>query len=219
MDPGASPTLKAAYQIIADPVSQELRNRAATCRPDSCLLPKVDAPCMSAAMSNGVSASFNSAWPLWSPQSRAAPELFPPEICVQVAWRLPARQGVPLSRWSHRDLPDREAIRPGGFHQWYHRRWLHQDDPALAIVARALRDSRQGQPPALYQGLWGRPCAREFVVSAEKTSIQPACSPSPGHSPLKSLDPGPMAACRPSQGLPLRIPEPLSPSTAWSNKS
>ena len=61
---------------------------------------------MSAGISsvNGVSASFNSAWPLWRTAiARAAPELSPPEIVLQVkalacelpaAWEFPFRAGA-----------------------------------------------------------------------------------------------------------------------------
>ncbi len=154
---------------------------------------------------NGVSASFNSAWPLWRTSiARVAPELFPPEIVIQVkalACELPARQGVPLSRWSHHDLARQvcqsglvasisgttiwrwlheDAIRP-----WQHRCWLFPRDPDFFAKASRLLD--------LYQGVWeGQPLrSDEFVLSAdEKTSIQarqrrhPSLPPR-AHSPLK----------------------------------
>ena len=114
---------------------------------------------------------------------------------------MPARQGVPLSRWSHRDLArqvcqsglvasisgttvwrwlHQDAIRP-----WQHRCWLFPRDRDFFVKASRLLD--------LYQGLWeGQPLRPdEFVVSAdEKTSIQARqrCHPSlppRAHSPLK----------------------------------
>ena len=162
---------------------------------------------MSAGMSsvNGVSASFKSVWPLWRTLiARVAPELFPPEIVVQVkalACELPARQGVPLSRWSHRDLArqvcqsglvasisgttvwrwlHQDAIRP-----WQYRCWLFPRDRDFFAKASRLLD--------LYQGLWeGQPLRPdEFVLSAdEKTSIQArqrchSSLPPRPHSPLK----------------------------------
>ena len=162
---------------------------------------------MSAGISsvNGVSASFNSAWPLWRTAiARAAPELSPPEIVLQVkvlACELPARQGVPLSRWSHRDLArqvcqsglvasisgttvwrwlHQDAIRP-----WQHRCWLFPRDPDFFAKAGRLLD--------LYQNHWeGQPLRPdEFVLSAdEKTSFQArqprhSTLPPQPHSPMK----------------------------------
>ena len=113
---------------------------------------------------NGVSASFKSAWPLWRTSiARVAPELLPPEIVIQVkalACELPARQGVPLSRWSHHDLARQlcqsglvasisgttvwrwlheDAIRP-----WQHRCWLFPRDPDFFAKASRLLVLYQG---------------------------------------------------------------------------
>lgn len=100
-----------------------------------------------------------------------------------LACELPAQSGVPLSRYSGRDLArevvrrgivasisgstiwrwlDRDAIRP-----WYHRSWIFPRDPDFAEKAGRVLD--------LYHGLWqGAPLGpHDYVLSAdEKTSIQ-----------------------------------------------
>ena len=110
----------------------------------------------------------------------------PPDVVVQVkalACELPATLGIPLSRWSCRELAqhvrrsgmvasighttvwrwlDEDAIRP-----WYHRSWVFPRDPHFALKAGRILD--------LYHQLWqGRPLREdEFVLCAdEKTSIQ-----------------------------------------------
>ena len=117
---------------------------------------------------------------------RVAPGLFPPDLVVQVkalACELPAKYGLPLSRWSTGDLVQQvhqsglvasvsgstlwrwlheDAIRP-----WYHRSWIFPRDPDFAAKAGRVLD--------LYARQWqGRPLKDdEFVISAdEKTSIQ-----------------------------------------------
>ncbi len=117
---------------------------------------------------------------------RVVPGLFPPDLVVQVkalACELPAKFGLPLSRWSTGDLVQRvhqsglvasvkgitlwcwlheDAIRP-----WYHRSWIFPRDPDFAAKARRVMDlyARQGQGRLLKDD--------EFVISAdEKTSIQ-----------------------------------------------
>ena len=117
---------------------------------------------------------------------RVAPGLFPPELVVQVkalACELPAKFGLPLSRWSTTDLVQQveqsglvasvsgstlwrwlheDAIRP-----WYHRSWIFPRDPDFAAKAGRILD--------LYARQWKqRPLKDdEFVISAdEKTSIQ-----------------------------------------------
>lgn len=96
---------------------------------------------------------------------------------------MPAESGVPLSRYSTRELArvvvergivgsisgatiwrwlDREAIRP-----WYHRSWIFPRDPEFAVKAGRVLD--------LYHGVWcGAPLGdSDYVISAdEKTSIQ-----------------------------------------------
>jgi len=111
---------------------------------------------------------------------------FPPEVVVEVkalACELPAATGLPLSRFSRRDLVreitrrgivaqisgttlwrwlDQDAIRP-----WHHRSWIFPRDPQFEQKAGRVLD--------LYQGHWqDQPLtADEFVISAdEKTSIQ-----------------------------------------------
>jgi len=112
--------------------------------------------------------------------------LFPPEVVVQVkalACELPADTGLPLSRFSRRDLVrevtqrgivgqisgttiwrwlDEDAIRP-----WQHRSWIFPRDPCFAEKAGRVLD--------LYQGHWqDQPLSSDdYVISAdEKTSIQ-----------------------------------------------
>jgi hypothetical protein len=127
------------------------------------------------------------AWPAsTSVPARAVPELFPPEVVVQVkalACELPATLGVPLSRLSTADIA-REVRRAGivatisdktvwrwlhadAIRPWQHRTWIFPRDPAFALKAGRILD--------LYAREWqGRPLdADDFVLSTdEKTSIQ-----------------------------------------------
>ena len=116
----------------------------------------------------------------------AAPGLFPTDLVVQIkalACELPSTFGMPLSRWSTRDLAaavrqsgigasisgttiwrwlNEDAIRP-----WQHRCWIFPRDPHFAEKAGRILD--------LYERSWkGRQLKDdEFVLSAdEKTSIQ-----------------------------------------------
>ena len=126
-------------------------------------------------------------WPAWrSAPARAGPELFPPEVVVQVkalACELPATLGVPLSRLSTADIV-REVQRHGivatvsdktvwrwlhedAIRPWQHRTWIFPRDPDFAHKAGRILD--------LYARRWdGNPLTDEdFVLSAdEKTSIQ-----------------------------------------------
>ena len=100
-----------------------------------------------------------------------------------MACELPLQHGLPLSRYSGRDLVrevarrglvasisgrtlwrwlDEDAIRP-----WQHRSWIFPRDPDFRAKAEPVLD--------LYQGLWNhqRLGADDYIVSAdEKTSIQ-----------------------------------------------
>jgi len=100
-----------------------------------------------------------------------------------LACELPLQHGLPLSRYSGRDLVrevarrglvasisgrtlwrwlDEDAIRP-----WQHRSWIFPRDPDFQAKAERVLD--------LYQGLWNhqRLGADDYIVSAdEKTSIQ-----------------------------------------------
>jgi hypothetical protein len=100
-----------------------------------------------------------------------------------LACELPAQRGLPLARWSVRELHQavlaqglvaeisgttlwrwlsQDALRP-----WQHRSWIFPRDPAFAPKAARILD--------LYAGVWeGVPLGPdEFVLSAdEKTSIQ-----------------------------------------------
>lgn len=141
-------------------------------------------------------------WPAWrNAPARAGPELFPPEVVVQVkalACELPATLGVPLSRLSTADIV-REAQRHGivatvsdktvwrwlhedAIRPWQHRTWIFPRDPDFAHKAGRILD--------LYARCWdGAPLtADDFVLSAdEKTSIQarlrrhPSTPPRAGH--------------------------------------
>ena len=100
-----------------------------------------------------------------------------------LACELPHQHGLPLSRYSGRDLVrevtcrglvasisgrtlwrwlDQDAIRP-----WQHRRWIFPRDPDFQVKAERVL--------ALYQGLWEDQAlgAEDYIISAdEKTSIQ-----------------------------------------------
>jgi DDE superfamily endonuclease len=100
-----------------------------------------------------------------------------------LACELPHQHGLPLSRYSGRDLVrevtcrglvasisgrtlwrwlDQNAIRP-----WQHRRWIFPRDPDFQVKAERVL--------ALYQGLWEDQAlgAEDYIISAdEKTSIQ-----------------------------------------------
>ena len=109
-----------------------------------------------------------------------------------LACELPAQSGIPLSRYSTRDLAravigqgiaatisgatvwrwlSQDAIRP-----WYHRSWIFPRDPQFEAKGARVLD--------LYHRVWnGEPLGNhDFVISAdEKTSIQ-------ARSPLVSLE-------------------------------
>lgn len=118
--------------------------------------------------------------------ARGAPGFSPPEVVMEVkalACELPAKSGVPLSRWSTADIAryvrsagvqatmsdktvwrwlNEDAIRP-----WQHRAWIFPRDPQFAEKAGRILDlyERQWDGKALQEG--------DFVISAdEKTSIQ-----------------------------------------------
>jgi len=100
-----------------------------------------------------------------------------------MARELPLEHGLPLSRYSGRDLVrevarrglvasisgrtlwrwlDQDAIRP-----WQHRSWIFPRDPDFQVKAERVLD--------LYQGLWEQQAlgADDYIISAdEKTSIQ-----------------------------------------------
>ena len=117
---------------------------------------------------------------------RGVPELSPPELVVQIkaiACELPAKFGIPISRWSTGDIASyaqqsglaatisgstvwrwlhEDAIKP-----WQHRCWIFPRDPDFAAKAGQILD--------LYHRTWkDKPLKDdEFVISAdEKTSIQ-----------------------------------------------
>ena len=111
---------------------------------------------------------------------------FPPSVVVEVkrlACESPRTAGVPLARWSLREL-QREVVTRGvvatisgttvwrwlaadAIRPWRHRSWLFPRDPDFAVKAGPILD--------LYAGVWqGEPLAADdCVLSAdEKTSIQ-----------------------------------------------
>lgn len=130
---------------------------------------------------------MNNAWLAWRRgRVRAGRGLSPPEVVIQVkaiACEPPSARGLPLSRFSSRDVAaearrsgiaaaigdttvwrwlDQDAIRP-----WQHRCWLFPRDPDFLFKAGRILD--------LYARVWqGEPLGEdEFVLSAdEKTSIQ-----------------------------------------------
>ena len=136
---------------------------------------------------NGGSGSSTNAWLGWTKSHEAgAQPAFPPSVVVEVkrlACESPRTIGVPLARWSLRELQremvtrgvvatisgttlwrwlDADAIRP-----WRHRSWLFPRDPDFAMKAGPILD--------LYAGVWqGEPLSTDdYVLSAdEKTSIQ-----------------------------------------------
>ncbi len=117
---------------------------------------------------------------------RGAQPAFPPSVVVEVkrlACESPRTAGVPLARWSLREL-QREVVTRGvvatisgttvwrwlaadAIRPWRHRSWLFPRDPDFAAKAGPILD--------LYAGLWeGAPLSPDdCVVSAdEKTSVQ-----------------------------------------------
>ena len=143
--------------------------------------------CPDKKSASGANAFLRNAWTVWKifPVPGVRP-FFPPELVMQVkalACELPHQHGLPLSRYSGRDLVrevarrglvasisgrtlwrwlDEDAIRP-----WQHRSWIFPRDPDFQAKAERVLD--------LYQGLWNhqRLGADDYIVSAdEKTSIQ-----------------------------------------------
>lgn len=116
-----------------------------------------------------------------------------------LACEIPARLGIPLSRFSRLELA-REAVARGivasisgatiwrwlsadALRPWYHRSWIFPRDPDFETKAGVVLD--------LYQGLWqGRQLRPdEYVICAdEKTSLQgrirlhPTQAPAPGQT-------------------------------------
>ena len=135
----------------------------------------------------GENVSLSDALTAWkNVLDRAVPGLFPPELVVQIkaiACELPAKYGVPISRWNSGDIAryacqsgltatisgstvwrwlNEDAIKP-----WQHRCWIFPRDPDFSLKAGRILD--------LYHRTWkGKPLKEdEFVISAdEKTSIQ-----------------------------------------------
>ncbi len=130
-----------------------------------------------------------------------------------LACELPARCGVPLSRWSRAELR-REVLAQGlvaeisgttiwrwlsadAIHPWRYRSWIFPRDPDFAAKAGRLLD--------LYERVWEGQAlqADEFVLSAdEKTSIQARvrCHPT-----------GP-----PGPGTPMRVEREYDRAGAWA---
>jgi hypothetical protein len=136
---------------------------------------------------SGGSASSTNAWWAWTKTHEAGSEpAFPPSVVVEVkrlACEAPRVHGVPLARWSLRELQRQivtrgvvamisgttvwrwlaaDAIRP-----WRYRSWLFPRDPNFAATAGPILD--------LYSGIWeGQPLAPDDCIPSadEKTSIQ-----------------------------------------------
>jgi hypothetical protein len=136
---------------------------------------------------NGGSGSFTNASPAWTKSHGAgAQPAFPPNVVVEVkrlACESPRTSGVPLARWSLREL-QREVVTRGvvasisgttvwrwlaadAIRPWRHRSWLFPRDPEFVTKAGPILD--------LYGGVWeGAPLSPDdCVLSAdEKTSVQ-----------------------------------------------
>jgi hypothetical protein len=167
-------------------------------------LPRCSRSAATSSVSGASGSSMHACLASTSVRARVAPELFPPEVVVQVkalACELPAALGVPLSRLSTADVV-REVQRAGivatvsdktvwrwlhedAIRPWQHRTWIFPRDPQFAIKAGRILD--------LYARRWnGHPLgADDFVLSTdEKTSIQarvrrhPTSPPAPGQ-PLR----------------------------------
>jgi hypothetical protein len=157
--------------------------------------------CRARSLANGANDSASSAY-RGSPKSPAAgaQPAFPPSVVVAVkalACELPARAGLPLSRWSRAELR-REVLAQGlvaeisgttiwrwlsqdAIQPWRYRSWIFPRDPAFAAKAGRILD--------LYARHWeGHPLGpSDAVLSAdEKTSVQarlrrhPTQPPRPG---------------------------------------
>ena len=119
-------------------------------------------------------------------QGADVPALFPPEVVMEVkalACELPRKGGIPLSRFSQRDIA-REVIKEGivasisgitvwrwlssdAIRPWSYRSWISPRDPNFSRKAGRVLD--------LYDCTWrGKPLGlADYVVCAdEKTSIQ-----------------------------------------------
>jgi transposase len=166
---------------------------------------------------SGANASASSGYPVWrSNRGTGGQPAFPPSLVVAVkalACELPARWGVPLSRWSRAEL-QREVLAQGlvaeisgrtlwrwlsadAIRPWRYRSWIFPRDPAFAAKAGRILD--------LYAGVWEGQAlgADEFVLSAdEKTSIQARvrCHPT---SP-------------PQRGVPMRVEHEYDRAGAWA---
>jgi len=165
----------------------------------------------------GASASSSNAFVvLTTVHDPDAPGSSPPELVVRVkaiACELPAKLGLPLSRWSLAELGlhvrrsglmaavsdttiwrwlSEDAIRP-----WQHRCWIFPRDPDFEEKAGRILD--------LYHRVWkGRRLrSDEFVISAdEKTSIQARARKHPS------------AKTRP--GLPMKVEHEYKRLGAWA---
>jgi hypothetical protein len=143
--------------------------------------------CSVKSSANGESGSSTNAWRAWTKSHAAgAKPAFPPSVVVEVkrlACESPRTAGVPLARWSLREL-QREVVTRGvvatisgttvwrwlaadAIRPWRDRSWLFPRDPDFATKAGPILD--------LYAGVWaGEPLAADdYVLSAdEKTSVQ-----------------------------------------------
>jgi transposase len=115
---------------------------------------------------------------------------------VALACALPAESGVPLSRWSCRELAReltarcqvaasastiRRWLASDALKPWQHRSWISVRDPDFAVKAARVLD--------LYAGIWdGEPLSsNDYVICAdEKTSIQARCRCHPTLPPGKA---------------------------------
>ncbi len=136
------------------------------------------------------------------------PLLFPPELVVQIkalACELPAKHGLPLSRWSIGDLVPQvqqsglvasisgsslwrwlheDAIRP-----WYHRSWVFPRDPEFARMAGGVLDlyARQWQGSALKDDEFVSLPMKRPAFRLADASIHPELPPAHSHAELESV--------------------------------
>jgi len=163
--------------------------RLSSWRPTACgttSLPRDSASSVKSSAS-GASGSSTNAWQAWTKNHEAgAQPAFPPSVVVEVkrlACESPRAVGVPLARWSLREL-QREVVTRGvvatiggttvwrwlaadAIRPWRHRSWLFPRDPEFPTKAGPILD--------LYAGVWRDELLtpEDCVLSAdEKTSVQ-----------------------------------------------
>ena len=151
------------------------------------------------------------------------PPAFPPTLVVQVkalAWELPHRRGLPLSRLSIAEIR-RQVVTQGlvaeisgatlwrwlssdGLRPWRHRSWIFPRDPEFAAKAGPVLD--------LYERVWeGLPLGP--MTSYSRRMRRPVCKPAAANSrPLRWLR---LARCESSTSIFVKAGGP----TGWRGTS